>query len=227
MNGNMRAATYHDCREQHMKLRAASMGIALGILLNWPLFTQAQGTPAAASTGAAPSPVTADYPKDRVGILIRGSDWTPLPGENPFKNRLKHSLAPAFSYGLAPAAMVSDYEGVHAQVQIEPGLPVICICRFYSIPGDPVLVRLHQDPKKNLRELDAGNLHIGAKIEEAEKTDLIPVNVSRPQDMVWIIEPQQSLPPGEYALMLGTQNISIYPFTVAAASPSPPPPEKH
>ncbi len=210
-----------------MKLRAASMGIALGVLLNWPLFIRAQDTPAPGSSSATPPPVTADYPKDRVGILIRGSDWTPIPGENPSRSRLKNSLAPAFTYGLAPASMVSEYEGIHAQTQIESGAPVICICRFYSIPGDPALVRLHPNPKKNLRELDGGNLHIGAKLEEAEKSDLIPVNVSRPDNMVWLVEPRQPLPPGEYALMLGTQNVSIFPFSVVPASTSPSPSQNH
>jgi hypothetical protein len=39
-----------------------------------------------------------------------------------------------------------------------------------------------------------------------------------------VIRPQSPLDPGEYALMLGTQNISIFPFTVLP--PSPPSPAK-
>jgi hypothetical protein len=171
--------------------------------------------------------VTADYPENRGGVLIQGSDWIAVSPQNPSKTHLKHALAPAFSYGIAPAGIVSEYEGIHAQTQIESGQPVICVCHFYSIPGDPALVRLHPNPKKNLRELDGGNLHIGAKLAEAEKNDLIPINVSRPENMVWLVEPQQPLPPGEYALMLGTQNITIFPFSVVAASPSPSPTEKH
>jgi hypothetical protein len=126
---------------------------------------------------------------------------------------------------LAPAATVTDYEGLHARVQIEPGRPVICICHLISLPGNPALVRLH--PKKNVRELDGGKLHIGAKFAEAEKSDLIPINVSQPEDTVWLVQPQQPLPAGEYALMAGTQNMNVFPFTVAAASPSSVAPEKH
>lgn len=77
-------------------------------------------------------------------------------------------------------------------------------------------VRLH--PQKNFRELDAGELHIGGKFEEAEKSDLIPVNVSRPESTVWLVQPQQVLQPDEYALMLGAQNLSIFTFTVDAVS---------
>ena len=55
---------------------------------------------------------------------------------------------------------------------------------------------------------------IGAKVAEAQKSDLIAVSISKPEDTVWLIQPEEMLPPGEYALMLGTQNIVIFPFTV-------------
>ena len=156
---------------------------------------------------------------------MHSSDWISIPSEMPAKSHLKHGFAPALTYGIAPAAAVSDYEGLHARLQIEQSRPVICICHVISLPGNPALVRLH--PKKNFRQLDGGNLHIGAKIAEAEKTDLLPINISQPESMVWLVQPQQALPAGEYALMLGTQNPSIFPFTVAAASPPSVAPEKH
>lgn len=99
---------------------------------------------------------------------------------------------------------------MHARVQIEPGWPVICICHVLSLPGNPALVRLH--PKKNFRDLYGGNLHIGAKLERAEKDDLVPTTISQPESAVWLVQPQQALPAGEYALMLGTQNLSILPW---------------
>src|SRR5258708_35392870 len=40
------------------------------------------------------------------------------------------------------------------------------------------------------------------------------VDVTQPENMVWLVRPQQPLPAGEYALMLATQNVSIFPFTV-------------
>jgi len=196
---------------------------AIAIVSALPLLAAAQNKPDSAP--APPPTVTADYPRDRAGMFMLSSDWISIPSEMPAKSHLKHGLAPALTYGVAPATAVSDYEGLHAQVQIEPGRPVICICHVLSLPGNPALVRLH--PKKNLRELDGGNLHIRGKIEEAEKADLLAINISQPESTVWLVQPQQALPAGEYALMLGTQNVSIFPFSVAAASPSPVAPEKH
>jgi hypothetical protein len=60
-----------------------------------------------------------------------------------------------------------------------------------------------------------------SKMVDANKTDLISADVSHPDPQVWLIRPQSTLEPGEYALMLGTQNIAIFPFTVVAASVHP------
>ena len=57
---------------------------------------------------------------------------------------------------------------------------------------------------------------MGSKAGEAEKNDLIPTDVSQPESSIWVIRPKEDLPAGEYALMLGTQNVSIFPFTVSA-----------
>ncbi len=208
-----------------MTSRLTSVAIALVIVSALPVLTAAQNQNAPDSASATPPTVTADYPRDHSGILIRNSEWISVPSEMPAKIHMKHGFAPALTYGIAPAAAVTDYGGLHARVQIEPGRPVICICHLISLPGNPALVRLH--PKKNLRELDGGKLHIGAKFAEAEKSDLIPINVSQPEDTVWLVQPQQALPAGEYALMAGTQNMNVFPFTVAAASPSSVAPEKH
>ncbi len=87
-----------------------------------------------------------------------------------------------------------------------------------SLPGAPVLVRL--SAKKGTREFDGGRMIVypivgGSKMADAKSSDLIPADVSHPDSGVWLIRPQSPLEPGEYALMLGTQNLSIYPFTVA------------
>ena len=110
--------------------------------------------------------------------------------------------------------------------KVDAAQPTICICHFFSIPGDPVLVRLH--PKKGARELDGGRMIVypvtgGSKIADANKTDLVPADVSQPDPQVWLIRPQSPLEPGEYALMLGTQNISIFPFTILPPPANPPP----
>jgi hypothetical protein len=161
---------------------------------------------------------------DRAGVLIQSPEWTSLANQNPTKTKVAHGLAAGLSYGLAPAKLVSEYDGDHAATQIESTQPVICICHFSSIPGNPVLVRLH--PKKGARELNGGKMIVypvvgGSKMADANKTDLIPADVSQPGPQVWLVRPQSPLEPGEYALMLGTQNVSIFPFTVVPQSRHP------
>ena len=168
--------------------------------------------------------MTADYPLDRAGVFIQSDQWTAVSNQNPSKTKSAHGLAASLSYGVVPAKLVSEYEGAHASTQVEAGRPIICLCHFVSIPGAPVLVRLH--PKKDVRELDGGRMIVypvvgGSKMVDANKTDLIPADVSRPDPQVWLVRPQSPLEPGEYALMLGTQNVSIFPFTVVAPSVHP------
>jgi hypothetical protein len=173
-----------------------------------------------ATQGSSPE-LTADYPIDQGGVLIKGDQWTAVANQNPTKTRLAHSIAASLSYGVVPAKIVAEYEGEHASAQVETAQPVVCLCRFVSLPGEPVLVRLH--PKKGERELDGGRMTVypivgNSKMADANKSDLIAADVSHPDPHVWLIRPQAPLEPGEYALMLGTQNISIYPFTVVAPS---------
>jgi len=112
---------------------------------------------------------------------------------------------------------VAEYGGEHASTQVETAQPILCLCHFTSLPGAPVLVRLH--PKKGVRELDGGRMIVfpvvgNSKMADANKSDLILAEVSRPDPQVWLVRPLTPLDPGEYALMLGTQNMSIFPFTV-------------
>lgn len=200
--------------------------LILGTISVSPLFTPAQTRTDTSPT--APSDLTADYPKDLAGVLIQSSGWTPIPAAMPSKTRVKRGLAASLSYGAVPAVIVADYSGPHAQVESEARRPVICICHMISLPGAPVLVRLH--PKKDFRELDGGRLPVlGSKIADASRNDLIPIEVSQPESIVWLVRPREALPAGEYALMLGTQNINIFPFTVSGAAKDSlaPSPDKH
>lgn len=166
---------------------------------------------------SAPPAVTAEYPADLVGVLVDNSGWIDVPNASPAKTKVKHGVAHALTSGAVPASTVSIYSGEHAQVQIQPGRPVLCLCHVFSLPGAPVLVRLHSN--KDTRELDGGRLPIiGARVSEAKENDLIAVDVSQPENGVWLLRPRNTLTPGEYALMLGTQNMSIFPFTVAPAA---------
>jgi hypothetical protein len=160
---------------------------------------------------------TADYPADRAGILIQTTSWEEIKNQIPTKTRAKHGIAASLSYGAVPANVVLEYEGDHAQTQLQGGQLMICICHLLSLPNDPLIVRLH--PKKNSRELDGGRIIVypvvgGSKTADASKTDLIAVDIAHPDPHVWLVRPQSPLPAGEYALMLGSQNVNIYPFTV-------------
>jgi len=180
-----------------------------------PAVTRAQDTGA-----PAPAPET-DYPNS-VGVFVHDSSWASLTGVMPVKTKVAHGFAASLSYGLAPAKVVAEYQGEHAAIQLTLQEPVICICHIISLPGQPAIVRLQT--KKGNRELDGGKLFAvpikgGAKIADANKSDLIPIDVSQPNPQVWLVRPQVPLDPGEYALMLGTQNLNIFPFTVVPAAP--------
>jgi hypothetical protein len=166
------------------------------------------------------STFTADYPADRAGIFVQISSWQEMKDEMPSKTKARHSIAASLSYGAVPAKLVAEYEGNHAQTQLQGGQLMICICQLLSLPGDPVIVRLH--PKTHSRELDGGKMIVypvvgGSKTATANKTDLIAVDIAHPAPHVWLIRSQSPLAAGEYALMLGTQNVNIYPFTVPAS----------
>lgn len=175
------------------------------------------GAPQDAVPSATGSAVEADYPNNKVGVLIGDSQWDSMQSEAPAKLHLKHGLAPTLTYGIAPATGVSEYAGAHSAVTVPRGRPTICVCHMLSIPGDPVIVKLHPT-KKNIRELDAGKIHFGGKFAKAESADLVVVDVSHPESMVWLVRPRVPLEAGEYALMLGTQNMAIFSFAVGAAA---------
>jgi hypothetical protein len=170
------------------------------------------------------SDLTADYPLDRAGVFIQDSRWAEVSNQMPSKTRSAHGIAASLSYGIVPVKIVAEYEGEHASTQVEAGRPIICLCHYTSLPGAPVLVRLH--PKKAARELDGGRMIVypvvgNSKMVDANKTVLVSADVSHPDPQVWLVRPQIQLDPGEYALMLGTQNIAIFPFTVVAPSVHP------
>lgn len=179
-------------------------------------------TPGGPSAGQpASNPVSADYPKNRAGVMIGEKQWTDVANQTPSKTKAAHSIAASLSYGIVPAKVVAEYQGEHSPTRTTETQPVICVCHIFALPGAPVLVKLHA--KKDSRELDGGRMTVyplvgGTKSADANKSDLIAADVSQPEPQVWLVRPQTPLDPGEYALMLGTQNINIFPFTVEAAS---------
>lgn len=201
------------------RFRIGAAALALGLVLASPRFAFAQNKPDAAdSAPTSPSSPDIDYPARRTGVLIQSADdWIALQSTAPTKVRAKGGIAQSLSYGAVRGTGVAEYAGDHAAVQVKPGRTTICFCRIASLPADPLLVKLH--PQKGMRELDAGKLPIlGAKIAEASKGDLVPADFSHPDSNTWIVRSKEALPEGEYAVMLGAQNMAIFPFTVSAAS---------
>lgn len=185
------------------------------VVCSTSMFGQNQSTQPASADAA----IVTDYPLDRPGIFIQSQSWQAVQSQMPVKTRAAHSFAASFSYGIVPAKVVAEYNGVHAATQTDVARPTICICHIISLPGEPIIVRLHV--KKTGRELDGGKMVVypvmgGSKLADANKSDLILVDVQKPGDQIWLVRPQEVLEPGEYALMLGTQNIAIYPFSVTA-----------
>jgi hypothetical protein len=188
-----------------------------------PLRARAQNQSSIGGTVAKADgiPLSGDYPRNTAGVLIEGKEWTDIASQTPSKTKVAHGIAAGFSYGLVPGKVVAEYDGEHSATRTTELQPLICVCHFNSLPGSPVLVRLHA--KKGARELDGGRMTVypivgGSKSANANKTDLVAADVSQPESRVWLVRPQTPLDPGEYALMLGTQNVMIFPFTVENAS---------
>jgi hypothetical protein len=175
-----------------------------------------------------PSPLVISELDDEVsdlsGVYVRDSDWGELFDLAPSRVRVKRGVLHAITYGTVPADLVAEYEGPHSQIRVTAGRPVICICHLPPSLAEPVIVKLHIS--KDTRLLNAGRLPVlGAKVADAKESDLVPIDLHRQaKNMGWLLQPRVGLPPGEYAVMLGTQNLEIFPFTVTdkAAKPSVP-----
>lgn len=127
------------------------------------LFSQllpSQLVPAQERQGKAVSPVdpavTAEYPTDEPGVLIDNLGWIEIADVSPTKVKLKNGVTHAVTSGAVPAFAVAIYAGSHAEVQVPPGRPLLCICQVPLGSMTPALVRLH--PKKDSRELQGGHL---------------------------------------------------------------------
>lgn len=184
--------------------------LALFSMLPSAQLAPAQGKQSTASP--APSNFPAEYPNDGASVLVENSGWVDLSEEFPYNIRTKRGLVGSLTYGAIPASVIVEYLGQHAQLQIETRRPVFCICKVPSFPGGSVLVKLH--PKKDSRELDGGRLPVlDARIAEAKQSDQVPTEAVQPEKACWLMRPREDLPAGEYALLLGTQNMIIFSFT--------------
>jgi hypothetical protein len=155
-----------------------------------------------------------DEISDLSGVYVRDSDWGELVDVAPSRVRVKHGILHALTYGTVPADTVAEYDGAHAEIRVTAGRPIFCICLPQSSPTQPAVVKLHN--YKDTRLFNAGRLPVlGAIVAEAKESDLVPIDVHRqPKNMGWLLQPRLDLPPGEYAVMLGTQNLDVFPFTL-------------
>ncbi|HLZ12016.1 MAG TPA: hypothetical protein VKP58_05465 [Candidatus Acidoferrum sp.] len=112
-------------------------------------------------------------------------------------------------------------------MQVSAQRPWICICHLDTPVAEILLVKLRV--KKDSRELNGGRMPVpGAKVAEAEQNDVIPIEEFDQQEGVRLIRPRAPLPVGEYALLVGRQNVAIFAFGVSAANTTkqPAPPRK-
>jgi len=175
----------------------------------------------------SPIAVDAALPEDADGVLIKGPDWTTITQSIPAKSKVRRGLAAAFSYGIVPASIATEFPGRHAPVQVSAQRPWICICHLDTPVAEILLVKLRV--KKDSRELNGGRMPVpGAKVAEAEQNDVIPIEEFDQQEGVRLIRPRAPLPVGEYALLVGRQNVAIFAFGVSAANTTkqPAPPRK-
>jgi hypothetical protein len=144
-----------------------------------------------------------------------GGDWQPLAQASPAKLKTKHGFASSLTYGAVAAPMVAIYPGTHAKVQVHGARPVICVYHM-MMPEAPILVRLVD--KKDSRELDSG--HIRASLTGsthqavADQGIMVPTATTQQEDHVILLQPQGDLVAGEYAVMMGAQNMAILDFGV-------------
>lgn len=203
------------CR--NLEVRLSTLLRSVAALALFSVLPSAQLAPAQgklSTTSPAPSNFPAEYPNDGASVLVENSGWLDLSEEFPSSIRTKRGIVGSLTYGAIPASVIVEYQGQHAQLQIEARRPVFSICNVHSFSSGRVLVKLH--PKKDLRELDGGRLPVlGAKIAEAKHSDQVPTEAVQPEKACWLVRPREDLPAGEYALLLGTQNMIIFPFTTA------------
>ena len=201
-----------------------STAVLVLILVLLVLAAPPAGAQVAATSSLPPLDSNIDYPARQAGILVESGDaWLAVPNAYPAKVRAKNGIASSFTYGAVPAIAEADYAGEHSGVQLMPGRPIFCICHVLSIPGEPLLVRLH--PQKGIRALDGGRIPIlRGKVAEAGKNAISFVaEVVHPEENIWLVRPRETLPPGEYALMLGAKNLALFTFGISPdAAPASP-----
>lgn len=158
-------------------------------------------------------------PRDKPGIYVQGAgEWQPLSQAAYLKVKAKHAYLSSLSYGAVAAPMVVEYAGPHAAVQLQSSRPVICVSHILS-PTPPMLV--HLTVKKKIRELDSGTIRAvplgGSKQAKADSSSLVPTTTEQPENGIVLLRPQADLPPGEYAVMFGAQNLAILDFGISGA----------
>lgn len=160
-------------------------------------------------------------PSQPPGVYVRGADgWHALSSEIPVKTKAAHGFLSSMTDGAVAARIEAEYRGSHAAVQVESARPTVCVSHMIT-PAQPIIVRLRE--KKNYRELDGGKIRalpvVGStKLTEAQSSIVVPTTTNESESGITLVQPQTNLIPGEYAVMFGPTNVSIFGFEVGAAN---------
>lgn len=144
--------------------------------------------------------------------------WLPIDSAGPYKINASNSELSSMTDAAVPAPTQASYVGAHAQVTAPTAQPVLCAYQIDASAG-PLLVRLQS--KKNVRLLDMGAVRAtligGSRLVQSRDSPVMELNEAPRGDGCDLLEPAQPLPPGEYALMFGTENMTVYAFRVLKA----------
>jgi hypothetical protein len=143
--------------------------------------------------------------------------WLKIDSAGPYKINSKHSELSSMTDEAVPAPTQAEFIGAHAQVTTNTAQPFLCAYQVNTNSG-PLLVKLQS--KKNQRVLDMGTVRAtligGSRMVDSRDSPVVQLNEAPRGDGCDLIEPSEPLKPGDYALMFGTENMTVYAFRVPA-----------
>ncbi len=180
---------------------------------------QTAATISAPAAPAAPGVyLLASSPGSVPGSELEPDPWLRLDSTLPSNVKAERSTLSVLA-GATQQATLAEYIGTQAQFRTWDRQPVLCINRMERT-ADPVLVRLKPKKDKNLRDLDLGTvratLMVGASLAQAGNSEVVPMNEAPRGDGCDLFQPARALPPGEYAIIFGPDDLAAYAFGVQA-----------
>lgn len=173
------------------------------------------------ASGRAPTGAPGVYIQDASGKEAsspQDTTWRLLTPNMAYKAWVPDSFGTTPHSGALGELQAVAYPGMHAAVQIHAKRPLVCLYRLSSADA-PMLVRLNEDKKKKLRVMGGGGLHVltihkATHLATANADEVVSTATLPSTDCLVLLQPQAALLPGEYAVMLGLQNLAIMDFGV-------------